>query len=578
MQTTIHCQEHLKSLTLLYVEDDEDIRDQMVHFLSFYAENLITAVNGMEGLQAYREHTPDIIITDIQMPVMDGITMVREIRSIDKSVPIIVLTAFEQTNYLKASIEAGIARYVTKPVDCGKFREALLECANQLMVEDQLIKAMRSLEQGNSTAKISINGSTKIHKLSESFNMMVDRVIGLVDNTAHQVFELTQEQERAQHNSELIEINRALEKSLVEVSRLSSIRESMYLSVINAMVSTIEASDTYTHGHSARVTSYSLALASKIGLSEERLRTLERACILHDIGKIGIDKSILHKPGKLTNDEYASMQQHPDIAVRILQNIEHLVEVQNIVVKHHERFDGKGYPNGLSGDEIEVEARIISIADTFDAMTSHRPYRKGLPVEVAVDELIKNSGSQFDPELVAQFISLLQDGGLSEGINKERFVLESDRRKSVLKHRIDQIPGHVPINVLVVEDDHLSSLVVRDFLRRKGHEVDEAVTAEAGLRLFAEKRYDLVFLDIGLPDHDGYTVAKGMRLIEQQAGKNPNVMAIICALTSYSMDEAGEKALTSGMNMFVEKPFNLEIMNGVVEMACKVAERNLSMY
>ena len=479
MNSDAQSQAFLKNLTLLYVEDEEDTREQFRQYLSRYAGTLITAANGVDGLQAYREHTPDIIITDIQMPVMDGLSMVHEIHSIDKSVPIIVLTAFEQPNYLIASIDAGVARYVTKPVNLGKFQEALLECAHRLLAEDRLIKSMRLLEQGNSNAKIAISGSHETRKLSDSFNRMVDGVIGLVDNTAQQVFELAQVQERAQHTSELLEINKALEKSLAEVSHLISIRETMYMGVINAMVSTIEASDTYTHGHSSRVTSYSLALANRIGLPAGRLKNLEQACILHDIGKIGIDKSILHKPGKLTDEELETMQQHPGIAVRILKNIEHLSEVQNIVVKHHERFDGRGYPNGLSGDDLEVEARIISIADTFDAMTSHRPYRKGLPVEVALEELSKNAGSQFDPELVAHFISLLQDGGLTAVTENELLELGTESRKSAVGSGIDQEAGQAPINALVVEDDHLSSLMVRDFLRRMGVEVDEAVTAEA---------------------------------------------------------------------------------------------------
>jgi HD-GYP domain-containing protein (c-di-GMP phosphodiesterase class II) len=147
---------------------------------------------------------------------------------------------------------------------------------------------------------------------------------------------------------------------------------------------------------------------------------LEQAAILHDIGKIGIDKSILHNPGRLTDEEFATMQQHPVIATHILKNIDHLADVQECVVKHHERFDGNGYPYGISGDDLPVEARIMAIADTFDAMTSNRPYRKGLAVDVAVQELSNNAGTQFDPELVSVFIALLREGELnniSEGLH-----------------------------------------------------------------------------------------------------------------------------------------------------------------
>ena len=277
-----------------------------------------------------------------------------------------------------------------------------------------LIQSMRLLEQGNSTAKLHINGSRQMKTLSDSFNLMVDRIMQLVDNTAEQVFELAQAQERTGHNAELHLLNNELEKSLADVRLLNIRQESIYLSILNALVSTLEASDPYTHGHSARVTRYSLALATRIGLSNERSSMLEQAAILHDIGKIGIDKSILHNPGRLNDEELAIMRQHPVIATNILRHVDHLADVQDCVVKHHERFDGTGYPHGISGSNLPIEARIMSIADTYDAMTSHRPYRRGLPDEVAIKELSDNAGSQFDPELVEHFIALWREGVLTD--------------------------------------------------------------------------------------------------------------------------------------------------------------------
>jgi putative nucleotidyltransferase with HDIG domain len=183
-----------------------------------------------------------------------------------------------------------------------------------------------------------------------------------------------------------------------------------YLNTIHALVSAIEASDSYTRGHSDRVTRYSVAIAKKIGLSAERLKIMERAAILHDIGKIGINLTLLHKVERLTPEDIADLQQHPEIGMKILEPIEFLTDVRLCIGQHHERFDGKGYPNRLQGDELLLEARILAIADSFDAMTSDRPYRKALPLDVAIKELVDNAGTQFDPSIVPIFVSLLETG------------------------------------------------------------------------------------------------------------------------------------------------------------------------
>jgi HD-GYP domain-containing protein (c-di-GMP phosphodiesterase class II) len=137
---------------------------------------------------------------------------------------------------------------------------------------------------------------------------------------------------------------------------------------------------------------------------------MERAAILHDIGKIGINLALLHKIGKLTPDDIADLQQHPEIGVRILDPIDFLADVRTCIVQHHERFDGKGYPNRISGDNLLLESRILGIADSFDAMTSDRPYRKALALDIALKELTDNAGSQFDPAIVPVFIELLEEG------------------------------------------------------------------------------------------------------------------------------------------------------------------------
>lgn len=189
-------------------------------------------------------------------------------------------------------------------------------------------------------------------------------------------------------------------------------QQKSYINTIHALVSAIEASDSYTKGHSERVTKYSVALATKLNLAPERIKVIERAAILHDIGKIGIDLTLLHKEGKLTPEDICDLQQHPLIGMRILEPIEFLQDVRLCIGQHHERYDGRGYPNNIPASELLLESRMLAIADAYDAMTSDRPYRKALKKQAAIKELRENAGSQFDPELVPHFIELLENSSL----------------------------------------------------------------------------------------------------------------------------------------------------------------------
>jgi len=436
---------------------------------------------------------------------------------------------------------------------------------------NQLNKAMRLLEQGDFSTKLQINGSSQMKALSDSFNLMVNRVMMLVDSTAQQVFDMAQTQERLQHITELSNINRELEKSLAEVRLLNARQESIYLSAINALVTTIEASDEYTQGHSTRVTRYSLALAKRIGLAAERIKILEQAAILHDIGKIGIDKSILHKPGRLTEEEYAVMQQHPVIATNILRHIVGLSDVHECVERHHERFVGKGYPPlGIGGDDLLLEARILAITDTFDAMTSNRPYRRGLPLEKAISELSKNAGSQFDPFLVDHFITFLRESELTVSCPGHRSKHGSNRLKSVPT----PVQSELPVTALIVQEDPLSCLIVRDYLERLGHRVETANTANHGMKLFAGCLYDLVLLDTDLPDHEAYTAARDMRRMEQRLERPSHLQSFICALVSSPEECPDEKTPSSDLNLFIQKSLTTRTILDIFDIFANKADRS----
>ena len=195
----------------------------------------------------------------------------------------------------------------------------------------------------------------------------------------------------------------------IKNAKLYDEQQQTYLNTIQALVSAIEASDKYTLGHSERVTRYALALSKKLDMSEARLKVIERAAILHDIGKIGIDLSLLHKEAKLTPQDRKELEQHPLIGMRILEPIEFLHDVRLCIGQHHERYDGCGYPSQIAVEDLLLESRILAIADSFDAMTSDRPYRKALTVEMAIQELWDHAGTQFDPDLVAIFVDLWRE-------------------------------------------------------------------------------------------------------------------------------------------------------------------------
>ncbi len=186
----------------------------------------------------------------------------------------------------------------------------------------------------------------------------------------------------------------------------------MYLGTIRTLAAAIDAKDPYTHGHSERVSKMAIKLARKLDYLETEIEFIEYAAILHDIGKIGIEDHILGKKDKLTDQEYEKVKQHPVIGAKIIGSIEFLKKCSNTVLHHHERYDGKGYPDGLKGEKISKCARLLAIVDSYDAMNSDRPYRKKLSEPEILNELDTQAGKQFDPEMVKVFISLLKEGGV----------------------------------------------------------------------------------------------------------------------------------------------------------------------
>ena len=177
-----------------------------------------------------------------------------------------------------------------------------------------------------------------------------------------------------------------------------------YLDSVKVLAEAIDAKDPYTRGHSDRVRKMSLQIATSLGFTEERMEILEYGALLHDIGKIGIKDEILRKPGALSPEEYQTIQEHPLIGVKIVEGIEFFKDKIPMIRHHHEHFDGKGYPDGLVGEGIPLEARIIAVPDAFDAMASLRPHRKAMPLEDILLEMEKYKGKQFDPKILEIFL------------------------------------------------------------------------------------------------------------------------------------------------------------------------------
>lgn len=191
-----------------------------------------------------------------------------------------------------------------------------------------------------------------------------------------------------------------------KVKEQTDLINSMYLRSIHSLIKALEAKDLCTRGHSQRVTLYSMFIATHLGLPPADLEEMRYAAILHDLGKIGVSETILNKPGPLTSEEFAEVLRHPEVATRILSPIPLFRNILPVILHHHERFDGKGYPGRIAGKEIPLHSRIMAIADTFDAMTSTRAYRPALSEEEASTEILRCAGTQFDPEIASFFLSV----------------------------------------------------------------------------------------------------------------------------------------------------------------------------
>ncbi len=337
---------------ILIVDDDTAIQKVLDIGLTnagFFTKVMKSAVEALEALQS-GAFEPHCVILDIRMPEMSGLEALPLLKETDNKLQIIMLTA---TTDLEIGVEAmkrGAFDYLVKPVQ----RAELVETIGKAMRYRDLLTENERLSREN-----------------QEYQKMLENKI-------------------EERTSELFTAYRQLQRTNMDTVRM--------------LAETIEAKDHYTRGHCTRVRRLAAGLYASVAQATPAMEVLEYGALLHDIGKIGISEQLLNKNGKLTEEEFHIFAGHPIIGETILKTVEFFQPCLPIVRSHHERFDGGGYPDGISGDEIDPLVRIVSISDSYDAMTSNRPYRRALPVEVAIDELEKGKGAQFDPELVDAFI------------------------------------------------------------------------------------------------------------------------------------------------------------------------------
>jgi putative two-component system response regulator len=307
--------------TLLIVEDNHDLRNGLKEILAFEGYHVIVAANGRQALEQMDQTLPDLIISDITMPQMDGYDFFDAVRQRPEGVtiPFIFLTAHGDRSEVMHGKTVGAEDYLVKP-----------------MSRNELLSAVQS-------------------KLAR-FRQL-----------------------------QLAQLGQSYEASLT------------------ALANGIEVRDSYTRGHVDRVTAYSLAIAARLGWQGKRLDDLRFGAILHDIGKIHVNENILRKAEPLTQGERDEIKKHPVWGAEMVKDIPYLAPTIPVIRHHHERWDGNGYPDGLAGSDIPLDARIVAVADTLDAITTTRPYHRAWPLEKAFQEIIASSSTQFDPRIVSAF-------------------------------------------------------------------------------------------------------------------------------------------------------------------------------
>ena len=464
---------------VLIVDDDAGIRDTLSDLVRLLGYSTSTAENGLKAMELFDDGPYLCVFTDIMMPKMTGLELIKEVKARDVSTPVVVITGYASVEMAIDAMKYGASDFISKPFKMKQIefilkkveREKKLLQENKKFSEELTLHRLidhlsgqleKSVEEISTLHAIS-DKITRLKGIKDIVNTMVD-VTGEILDTADVCFYLLDGATGKfidLDSGSIAELNRGImEGNIVRnrvpgsfdgqdleilfplmiedrlfgalrvvssngidsskeaklsyllqriVERMENVvlYEGLYeniLSTLDSMAKILDARDPHTSRHSTRVTELSMRIGKALGLSDEDLDVLKVSASLHDIGKVGVPDKILLKKGKLTVEEMNIIKKHPDIGFDILSSIIPMKKDAEIIRHHHERYDGKGYPMGLKGEDIPFLSRIITLADAFDAMTSDRPYRKALPYSVALQEIKRCRGTQFDPGIVDVFI------------------------------------------------------------------------------------------------------------------------------------------------------------------------------
>lgn len=344
----------MSAAKILIADDDPFVREAVHKILEIFGYKVIPVSNGREAIDII-DNSFSAIILDINMPEMDGFQALEELNRRRCDIPVLFLTGAGSMDHAIRAISLGAYDFLSKPINDLDLFSVKIKRA----VEKRMYVLMSKAFEEN--LQIEVKKKTKDIKKKNL----------LLDNYSHQL-------------------------------------EGLTLSTITTLQVALEEKDQYTAGHTKRVTHYGQIIAKALTLDKNDLGTLFRACQIHDIGKLVIDVSCIQKPGPLTREEWGLVKKHPEIGYNIIAPLKFLEREGEIVLHHHERIDGKGYPDQMLGDGLDILTKILIVADSFDAMTSKRSYKVNKGTEEAISELQKCAGKQFDSEVVQAFVSELK--------------------------------------------------------------------------------------------------------------------------------------------------------------------------